>query len=258
MEDYLGKVVIVTGASSGIGAKIATSFAKRGASLIVTGRNAMKLNETAEKCKAAGSPNVLQFTVDLQNINEIDKIIKETIEELGRIDVLINNAASCYLAFIGNINYDQFDEMMAVNVKAPIRLTELCIPYLEKTKGNIVNISSMASQNFTIPGGLTYSATKAALDYFVRSASLSIADKGIRINNVNPAFLNTELFRNVVPDEAGKEQFMQAAAPMHPLGKRLIEAKEVVDAVMFLASSNAAMITGTCLNVDGGRILTGQ
>ncbi|XP_076817716.1 putative oxidoreductase SERP2049 [Clavelina lepadiformis] len=262
MSEFASKVIVITGASSGIGAATAKELSKQGALLSLTGRNEERLAQVADECKKLGAKDVLHVVGDLLKQEDMEKIIKETVDKFGEIHVLVNNAGFGALSPIADFTLDQFDRCFNVNVRAVLYLTKLALPYLEKTKGNIVNISSIAGSVYTLPGFIIYGTTKAACDHITKASALELAKNGVRVNAVNPAAVDTN-FGTVALTPMGMDEEQIKAAwaeheKMHPLNRRNIKVKEVVDAILFLASDKATMITGSCLRVDGGRELTGQ
>lgn len=166
---FAGKVVIVTGASSGIGAGAAINFSKLGAKVAITGRNEKNLQETASKCEG----EVLSIIGEINDENVRTKIINETIKRFGQIDVLVNNAGIGLDGTILTTTLDRFDNVMATNVRSVFHLTQLAAPHLIKTKGNIVNISSVtAVRAFT--NFLVYCMSKAAVDQLTKCVALEL------------------------------------------------------------------------------------
>ncbi|XP_076817720.1 putative oxidoreductase SAR2567 [Clavelina lepadiformis] len=262
MSEFASKVIVITGASSGIGAATAKELSKQGALLSLTGRNEERLAQVADECKKLGAKHVLQVVGDISKQEDMEKIIKETADKFGEIHVLVNNAGFGVTSTIADFTLDQFDRCFNVNVRAVLYLTKLALPYLEKTKGNIVNISSILSSMYTLPGFIIYNTTKAACDHITKASALELAKNGVRVNAVNPAAVDTN-FGTVALTPMGLDEEQVKAAwaeheKMHPLNRRNIKVEEVVDAILFLASDKATMITGSCLKVDGGRELTGQ
>ncbi|XP_076816313.1 putative oxidoreductase SAR2567 [Clavelina lepadiformis] len=258
MSEFASKVVVITGASSGIGAATAKELSKQGALLSLTGRNKKRLAQAADECKKLGAKDVLQVVGDVSKQEDMERIIKETADKFGEIHVLVNNAGLGLVAPIATFTLDQFDRCFNVNVRAVLYLTKLALPYLEKTKGNIVNISSIGSTTYATKGFSIYCATKAACDHITKASALELAKSGIRVNAVNPAVVKTNIIVNIgFSEEQSKEMFADNAGK-HPLNERNIKVEEVVDAILFLASDKATMITGSCLKVDGGRELVGQ
>lgn len=172
---FSGKVIIITGASSGIGADAARHLAKLGAKVSIIGRNEQRLNKVAEKIKSAGSPAPLAIVADVTK--DAQRIVDETIKHFGQIDVLVNNAGFSKPDNVSEANLSQFDSVFDTNVRSVINLTKLCVPHLEKTKGNIVNVSSVAGLK-AFPNAMTYCMSKAALDQFTKCSALDLAPKG--------------------------------------------------------------------------------
>ncbi|CAK8677939.1 unnamed protein product [Clavelina lepadiformis] len=256
MSDFKGKVVLVTGASSGIGAEIARAFAKHQARVSISGRNKEKLSEVAEECRKLGAAEVLEVVADLSKENDVDKLVKETMERFENLDILINNAATAPLASLETATRELFDEIFDVNIKATVFLTQKAIPYLEKTKGNIVNISGLITKLLHLRFWLLYSMSKAALDQFTKTVALEVAEKGIRVNSVSPGYCPTNLIKSVITTSQEQEVFNTNQAACHPLGKQNLSVEEIADSVLYLASERAKMITGIRLEVDRGRALS--
>lgn len=180
---FNGKVVIITGASSGIGAQTARDFSKLGASLLIVGRNLENLQRVASDC--GSSENVLTVQADVTNGEDVKRIIHEAIAKFSRIDVLVNNAGVLETGTIENTSLEQYDRIMNTNMRSIYHLTMLAVPYLIKTQGSIVNVSSVNGIR-SFPGVLAYNISKAAVDQFTRCIALELAPKKIRVNSVNP------------------------------------------------------------------------
>ncbi|XP_034665674.1 uncharacterized oxidoreductase TM_0325-like [Drosophila subobscura] len=251
MSVFEGKVIIVTGASSGIGAGAAIHLASLGGLLVVVGRNVEKLKETADGILAAGGAPALQLQAEMTKEADVEKIITATLEKHGRIDVLINNAGILETGSIENTSLEQFDRLMNTNVRAMYQLTMLATPELIKTKGNIVNVSSVCGVR-AFPGVLAYNVSKAAVDQFTACVALELAPKGVRVNAVNPGVIITEIHKRGGMDETTYAKFLEHCKITHALG-RPGEVKEVAAAIAFLASDAASFTTGISLPVDGGR-----
>ena len=171
--DFKGKVVLITGASSGIGAGTAEYLAKLGASLVLTGRNEENLKKVADKC----SGKAFMVLADVTKDEDREKIIEKTIERFGKLDVLVNNAGILENGSIENTSLEQYDRVMDTNVRSVYHLTMLATPHLIKTKGNIVNVSSVAGIR-SFPGVVSYCVSKAAIDQFTKCVALELAAKG--------------------------------------------------------------------------------
>ncbi|KAI5633700.1 enoyl-(Acyl carrier protein) reductase domain-containing protein [Phthorimaea operculella] len=243
---FAGKVVLVTGASSGIGAETAIEFAKAGAHVALTGRNEQNLQAVAAKC-----PSSLIIVADMNKEQDVENIIKSVIDRFEKLDVLVNNAGILESGTIENTSLDQYDRVMNTNVRGPYHLTMLAAPHLIKTKGSIVNVSSVTGMR-SFPNVLAYCMSKAALDQFTRCVALELAPKSVRVNAVNPGVIATGIHMKSSMNEQQYEEFLKHCANTHALG-RPGEAKEVASVILFLASDAASNITGATLPVDGGR-----
>lgn len=249
---FEGKVVLISGASSGIGAACSEYFAKEGALVAMVGRNPEKSANVAKKIQESGvkvAPLVILADISVDS----KRIITETIGKFGRLDILINNAGFSIPGTIENTRIEDFDSIMGTNVRGTLLLTQLAVPYLIKTKGNIVNVSSVVGLR-AFEGILAYCMSKAALDQFTHCTALELATKGVRVNSVNPAVIDTNFHtiefghpRNTPLFEAMRE----SQAQMHPIG-RFGQSEEVVAAIAFLAKENAGFVTGVTLPIDGG------
>lgn len=253
--EFHGKTVLITGASSGIGAATAEHFARHGAQLVLVGRNKIALFETFRKCEQqlpANSIKPIAITADLTTDNGAQHIIRQTIDHFGRLDVLVNCAGIGGPTSLQTITMDEYDSVMNTNVRAVVRLTQSAVPELIKSSGNIVNVSSLAGIR-SIHTFMVYSMSKAALDQFTKCLSLELAAHGVRVNSVNPAVIDTNFHHTTGLDAVAYEQLMERCKQTHPLG-RAGRADEVAAAILFLASNAAAsFVTGTLLPVDGGR-----
>lgn len=245
--NFQGKVVLVTGASSGIGAATAIKFSKLGASVSLVGRNTERLTEIGNKCGSS----FLKITADVTVEKDVIKIVEETLKTFGKLDVLVNNAGILENGSIENTSLEQYDRLFNTNVRSIYQLTQLAIPHLIATKGAIVNVSSVAGTR-SFPGVLSYCMSKAAVDQFTKCVALEVAAKGVRINSVNPGVIITDIHKRAGMDEEAYKAFLKHCEETHALG-RVGTAEEVASAICFLASDEASFITGELLHVDGGR-----
>ena len=249
MAKFTGKVALITGASSGIGAAAAKLFSKLGATLALSGRNIENLKAVASECEGEAEPILIK--ADLGTEADTKLLIEKAVSELGQIDILVNNAGVLELGSIENTTLDQYDRVMNVNLRAVYHLTMLAVPHLVKTKGNIVNVSSVNGLR-SFPGVLAYNISKAGLDQFTRCVALELAPKGVRVNAVNPGVIVTELQKRGGLSDEAYANFLERSKQTHALG-RPGEVDEVAEAIAFLASSEASFTTGCSLPVDGGR-----
>ncbi|KAG6441440.1 L-xylulose reductase-like isoform X2 [Manduca sexta] len=250
---FANKVVLITGSTCGIGAETAVEFAKLGANVVITGRNEENLRSVAKQCEE-NSPQkakVLPIVADINKESDIENIIKEIVDNFNQLDVLVNNAGIMQSGSIENTSLQQYDEVMTTNVRGPYYLTMLATPHLVKSKGNIVNVSSVCGLR-SFPNILAYCISKAALDQFTRCVALELAPKGVRVNAVNPGVITTGLLLKNMMNTQQYEAYMERCKTTHAIG-RPGETKEVASVIIFLASDASSNITGANLPVDGGR-----
>lgn len=247
------RVVMVTGATSGIGRAVANRFAAERVRVIAIGRNASILKEVASEIEARGG-EPLTISLDVTNDTQVQAMVEQVIDEAGRLDVLVNAAGHITSGSIENTTLTAWDSMLNVNLRAVFHLMQLAAPHLIKTHGNIVNISSVTGLR-SFPGVLAYCVSKAGLDQLTRCAALELAPKGVRVNAVNPGVVVTEIHKRGGMNEADYEKFLEHSKTTHPLG-RVGNPGEIADLVFYLASESAGWITGATYQIDGGRALT--
>lgn len=247
--EFNEKVIIITGASSGIGADTAIHLAKLGASVSIVGRNQERLNKVADEIQKLGF-SVLPIIADVTK--DCQRIIDETIAHYGRLDVLVNNAGIQQEVSIMDATITQYDQIFNTNVRSVIELCKLCVPHLERTKGCIVNVSSICGM-VPVYSSTFYSMSKSALDQFTQCAANEFARKGIRVNSVNPGLIETPMIEadGKSPEEIKK--FIEDNGKRYPIG-RIGRASDVSKCIAFLASDRAEFITGTLLRCDGGAV----
>lgn len=250
---FNNKVVLITGATSGIGEATAEVFAKANAQLMLTGRDEEKLAYLTSSLQKDNS-TVRSLTGDITDAQFRESLINETIQKFRKLDVLVNSAGIIASGTIESTTIEQFDQMMDVNLRSVFHLCQLAIPYLEKTNGNIVNLSSVAGLR-SFPGLLSYCVSKAALDQFTRCTALELAPKKIRVNAVNPGVVVTNLHKRGGWNDKKYEQFLEHSKSTHPIG-RVGEPEEIAKLIAYLASDAAGWITGATYSIDGGRAQT--
>lgn len=250
MDEMKNKVALVTGASSGIGRATAIKFAAEGAQVVAVARRADRLVEVATEIQSKGGV-CKTIAADVTQESSIERIVRETVDAFGGIDVLVNAAGIIANGTIENTKLQDWDYMFNVNVRAPFYLTQRALPHLIERKGNVVNVSSVTGiRAFT--NVLAYCASKAALDQFTHCVALEVASKGVRINAVNPGVTVTMLHRTGGMNDEEYAAFLERSKTTHPLG-RVGTAEEVADLIFFLASPQAGWITGVSMPIDGGR-----
>jgi NAD(P)-dependent dehydrogenase (short-subunit alcohol dehydrogenase family) len=252
-KEFSGKVLLVTGATSGIGRATALRFAASGAKVAAVGRQEDALAAVAEEItKLGGTP--LAIRADLSVENEASRVIAKAKESFGGIDVLVNAAGHISSGTIENTSIEAWDAMLNINLRAVFALMKQAVPFLIERRGNIVNVSSVTGLR-SFPGVLAYCVSKAGLDQLTRCAALELAAKGVRVNAVNPGVVVTEIHKRGGMDEDQYAAFLEHSKQTHPLG-RVGDAREIAELVFFLASERAAWITGGTYSIDGGRALT--
>lgn len=249
--DFNGKVALITGASSGIGAGTAIYFAKNGAKLSLCGRKEENLKAVATKCEKFGAKPLLVVVEDLCKEEEIERLIKETIEHYNQLDILVTSAGIIVPGTCEKMTMNDFDKQMDINVRSVFHLTKLAIPHLIKTKGNIIHVSSVTGLR-SFPGVNAYCLSKAAIDQFTRVTALELAPQQVRVNAVNPGVIKTEVHKRGGMSDEDYQKFLQHCKETHALG-RYGEVEEVASVIAFLASDSASFITGATIPVDGGR-----
>lgn len=247
---FAGKVVVVTGASSGIGRASALAFSREGAAVVLVARDGEALAAVA--AEAPGPTAVV--AADVMADDTPARVTGTAVERFGGIDVLVNAAGVIGTASTDATPDELFDRMFAINVRGPFRLMREAFPHLQARKGNVVNVSSVNGLR-AFAGVAVYCSSKAALDHLTRCAALDWAPHGVRVNCVNPGVTVTNLHRRGGMDETRYAAFLERAKETHPLG-RPGRADEIADLVLFVASDKAGWITGDTIAVDGGRHLT--
>ncbi|HXD29982.1 MAG TPA: glucose 1-dehydrogenase [Pyrinomonadaceae bacterium] len=247
---FSGKVVIVTGATSGIGRATATRFAELGASVCAVGRDEAAL---AEVLNELGN-NAVTIQADLSADDAARTIVEKATQRFDGIDVLVNAAGHISSGTIENTSMDAWDKMMDINLRAVFCLMKEVVPALIERRGNIVNVSSVTGLR-SFPGVLAYCVSKAAVDQLTRCSALELAAKGVRVNAVNPGVVVTDIHKRGGMDEQQYAAFLEHSKTTHPLG-RVGQTREIADLITFLASNQASWITGATYSIDGGRALT--
>ena len=245
--EFDGKVAIVTGSTSGIGMATTRKFAEQGGKVASAGRKKDVLSKIA-------GPNVRTYAVGLLDEPETAAFVQSVLNDFGQIDVLVNAAGIIANGTIENTSLSDYDLMMNINVRSVFQLTQLALPSIIERKGNIVNVSSVTGLR-AFPNVFAYCVSKAAVDQFTRCAALELAQKGVRVNAVNPGVVRTNLHRNSGMSEDAYAAFVERSKTTHPIG-RIGDPGEIADLILFLASSKAGWITGVTYSIDGGRAQT--
>lgn len=243
MMDFSGKVAIVTGAASGIGEATARAFSQHGATVVLIDRDGPKLRRVAASLPAE---RTRQRTLDVADRAAVRRMIADAAERLGRIDVLHNNAGIYFEADAVETAADAWQRIFDVDVSAALFASQAALPHLKKTRGCIVNTSSMAGLGGD-RGQVAYNTMKGALSNLTRAMAIDHARDGVRVNAVCPSFTRTGMTVEDEQDPAMVRAFLDRM----PMG-RLGEPEDVAKVVLFLASDYAGFVTGVNLPVDGG------
>ena len=238
------KIAIVTGGSRGIGFAIAKILSENGATVVITAKDQERLEKSALEI-----PNAIGIAADIRNTNDVKNVVNKTIEKFGKLDILVNNAGVFpKIKQLHEIDEDEWNEVLDVNLTGQFRFTKEVIPYLQKTAGSIINISSDAGlkayQGFNADA---YSASKAALILLTKCWALEYAKDKIRVNCICPGVVDTDMTKPFIKTQKDRE-FMDGE---HPIG-RIGQPEEIAKAVMYFASDDASWTTGAILAVDGG------
>jgi NAD(P)-dependent dehydrogenase (short-subunit alcohol dehydrogenase family) len=246
------KVALVTGASRGIGRAIAIGMAKRGFDVAINDIERQKdvLEEVAKEIEAAGR-RALAVYADVSRKADVEAMVKKTIDTFGRIDAVINNAGILIASEVEHLKEEHWDSVLDVNAKGTFLVVQAVLPHMKKQKyGRIVNIASIGGKHGA-PEQAHYSASKAAVMGFTRVLAQEVGTFGITANCVCPGIILTDMGRVNLDDVAIREAWQEKTAM-----RRIGDPEDVVGPVAFLASDDAAFVTGQSLNVDGGIVLS--
>ena len=251
--DFNDKVVVVTGSSAGIGAVTAQMFAEHGADVVVVARHADKLEQRAERIRSATGRRCIAVVADVTDPAQVKTMVDRSLDALGRIDILINNAGNSVRSSLRKLTPELWQWGRALNLDSAAYCTmEVGKHFLARKAGVIVNISSVAGISGTM-GEVPYSSGKAGIQMLTRVAAAEWGPHGIRVNCVAPGMTATEKVR-------GKLDYgtydLQKVSERFPL-RRIGTSEEVAHAILFLASDYASYITGQTLAVDGGPPIAG-
>ena len=237
-----GKTILITGASSGIGRGIAIECSKMGATVIITGRNVERLNETY---KSLAGKNHKQIVADLSNEEDINNLL----EECPPLDGYVNSAGIPKLTTVKYIKRKSLNEIIGINTIAPILLTSLLVRSKKINKGSsIVFISSISGVNISTLGESTYSASKGAINGFVKGAAIDLASQKIRVNSINPGLIQTKILE--LANEMFSKEQIDNKLKQYPL-KRIGQPEDVAFAAIYLLSDASTWVTGSNIVIDG-------
>jgi NAD(P)-dependent dehydrogenase (short-subunit alcohol dehydrogenase family) len=238
---FAGKTALITGGGTGIGAAIAEHLAAEGAAVAICGRRRALLQVTVERLQQHGY-QVIGLPGDVAT--EAATLVQSAVEQLGRLDVLVNNAADSAGVAVDQMTIETWRRVLAVNLDAAFALVRHALPHLIAARGNVLHISSISA----IAGefdDVAYAASKAGLEGFSRRLALEVAEHGVRSNVIRPGLIRTEAFANMPSDFFDTQLLL---IPLHQIG----EPADIARAAAFLCSDDARFVTGAVLTVDGG------
>lgn len=255
MSGLAGKVVLITGASSGIGYKTSLEFAKAGSKLAICGRNAENLAKTAKECKELGVPeeNVLELLGDVTVEADCERLVADTIKQYGQLDVLCNIAGGLKTMRFFNCSTEDFIFHFNLNVLSTFMMCKFAFPKLYETQGVCINMGALAgvrAYNTVFP----YSVAKGAVDHMSKCLALEAGPKGVRVLTVDPGGTpDTDLMRRsgIATTEEKRQAHNAKSWPLYPL-QRLCTSDEVAKVIVWTASDAAGYITGVNIPIDGG------
>ncbi len=254
MGRFEGRVVLVTGGSSGIGYATAKAFLEEGAKVAITGRNAARLQRAEAELARHGA--VLAVRGDVAKAADARRMVSETTRKLGPIDVLVNNAGVYVNKPVEAFSEREYDEVMDVNMKGTFLCTKYAIVGMIKRKrGAIVNVAS-DSGLVGAAGSSVYCASKGAMVLFTKAVALDHAKDGVRVNAICPGEVKTPMLeRDAAESGRGFEEYYSRLVAPIPL-KRAATAEEVAQGILFLAGEESSFMTGSTLSMDGGTTAT--
>ncbi|HVS01462.1 MAG TPA: SDR family NAD(P)-dependent oxidoreductase [Thermoanaerobaculia bacterium] len=246
-----GRVALVTGGSGGIGRAIALALADEGCRIAFCGRTAETLADTAAALAGRGV-EALPLRVDVTDADSGERLVAPTLERFGRLDVLVNNVGGNRRKPFVETSDEDWAAILELNFGAHVRISRRAIPALRRQGGAVLFVASIFGREAGGPGLTIYNATKSALISLAKVLALELAADGIRVNSVAPGsirFPGSSWDRRCLADPQGMAEFVRQNIPLGRFGT----AEEVADVVAFLASDRASLITGACVNVDGGQ-----
>jgi NAD(P)-dependent dehydrogenase (short-subunit alcohol dehydrogenase family) len=244
--DLTGRVAVVTGGTRGIGRAVAEGFACAGAAVVVASRKADACEETAAHLAALGG-EALGVPTHLGDLDGLDALVGRTVDRFGRLDIVVNNAATALTEPIGHFTPGVWAKSFDVNLRGPVFLVQAALPHLTKSPcASVVNVLSAGAFLFSTQTSM-YAAAKAGLASFTRSLAAEFAPLGIRVNALAPGTVDTDMVRNNPPDA----QARMAAASFQ---RRAAHPDEMVGPALFLASDAASFVTGQVVIADGGLV----
>ena len=245
-KNFNDKVVLVTGASQGIGRAIAQKFAALGAKIALNdiALQENQLKTAVEEMKSAGAPEAKYFLADVSNYGEVEKMMQDIQSAFGGLDVLVNNAGIAKDRTLAKMTVEEWQKVIDINLTSVFNCSKLALPMIIANQGNIVSVSSFSGLRGNF-GQTNYTAAKAGIIGFTKTLSKEVGKFGVRVNAVAPGFIESKM-TEAMPEEV--KLMVKKLTSLARTGKP----EEVAAAIAFLASQEASFITGAVLNIDGG------
>ncbi|MFC4003851.1 SDR family NAD(P)-dependent oxidoreductase [Prauserella oleivorans] len=247
---FAGRAVIVTGGAGGFGAATSIAFAKAGAHVVVSDINVEGAAAVAEKL-----PSAIAVRTDVTDADSMRELMDRTVDEYGRLDVLVNNAGMPHpLTSVVDMGSADIDQQVAINFRSVVLGCKYALPYLQKQQeSSVVNVASISARR-PRPGSTVYCATKAAVESFTRGFAAEVAPQ-VRVNAVSPVIAETGFVKSAFGVDSLPDDTRKSMVDGIPMG-RTADVEDVANAILYLASSKATFLTGVCLDVDGGRSIS--
>lgn len=244
-EQLKDQVAIVTGGGSGLGRAMAEKFAENGAQVVILGRHEEQLKEVSDN-----NDKISYVVADLTKDEDIKKAADFVNKRFGKLNILVNNAGWCPVEPLKDMTIADYDRAFDVDVRGVVALTIATLPLIRKAKGNIINISSIATQHQG-PGFSMYAGAKAAVENMSKSWANELAPEGVRVNIISPGAIDTGIWYKTDMDKTDEDKNKQGAVSMTPLG-HIGKPNDIANMALYLASDKANFITGANYLVDGG------
>ena len=240
-----GKVAIITRGGTGIGKSISILYSKEGADVVIIGRNEETLKET---CKL-NEKKISYIAGDITKDENIKKVVEYVKKKFGKLDILVNNAGISITEPLKDLTISNYDKTFDINIRALVNMTINCLPLIIKSKGNIINISSISS-TYCHPKMSMYSGSKAAVDNFTRCWAIELAKDGVRVNAIAPGAIETEIWNKAKMPVEQINKYKEKVKEGIPCG-RFGTPEEVANIALFLVSDDASYVNGSIFSVDG-------
>lgn len=245
-----GKSAVITGGGTGIGQAIALAFAREGAQVVVAGRRKEKLDETLHLLQQAGC-SALALECDVTKAADTQRVVKSAEDAFGKVNVLVNNAGALSVSTVENITEEDWDRVMATNVKGPFLMSRAALPAMRRAGGgSIINVGSVLGI-VAIRDRAAYCASKGGVSMLTKAMALDHAQDNIRVNCVCPSIVESDMTRNLFAETEVGQQARESRLASIPLG-RFGKPADIAGLTVFLASEESSWMTGTVIPVDGG------